>query len=275
MIKTRYGIKEGADPRWGIKGDQTAMLMTTLRQIHCSLDNYQGPLECLYQLVLKREIDIRDVTLREVAHQFSAIVTFPVGQTLEIGAEFVGMLSAMMLLKSRSLLPRHVWSEEEEEQVQQAGLEILNLLVEYCQIKELAKNLSKREEAQGVHYSRGLILEPESRPPPLGIEHLDLEDLGSLFRKVLQSAALMKAHVIQDEEWKVSDKIIYLQHTLREHHRVSLEEAFPLDRGRMELIVTFLALLELLKCGVAEVVRETTTQRVWICHIPEGDSHDK
>ncbi len=246
------------------------MLVSTLRQVHCSLDNYQGPLECLYQLILKREIDIRDVTLREVAQQFATVIAGPIGQTLEVGAEFVGTMAAMMLLKSRSLLPRQPWSEEDEELEQQVGLEILHALVEYCQIKELAKELSHREEAQSVHYARGYIPAPEAPPPALGIEHLSLDDFASLFRKVLASAAQMKAHVIEDEEWRVSDKLIYLRHTLGERERLPLEEVFPPDRGRMELIVTFLALLEMLKGGEAEIVRQTATQTIWVHHVVGG-----
>lgn len=241
------------------------MLVTTLRQIHCSLDNYQGPLECLYQLILKREIDIRDVTLSEVAQQFMTILLAPEAQTLEIGAEFVGTMSAMMLLKSRSLLPRQIWGDEVEQEDQQVGLEILHLLVEYCQIKVLAKTLSHKEMEQHGHFPRGLIptiVEP--RPRPSGIEHLGLDDLTGLFRKVLQSAAQMKAHIIQDEEWKVSDKLIYLRHSLAERQRLSFEEAFPSDRSRMELITTFLAVLELLKGGEASIGRETSSGRIWI-----------
>jgi segregation and condensation protein A len=251
------------------------MLVSTLRQIHCSLDNYQGPLECLYQLILKKEIDIRDITLCAVAEQFFTILTAPMPQTLEVGAEFVGTMSALMLLKSRSLLPRQAWGDEGDEAEQQAGLEVLHLLIEYCQVKSLAKALSRKEEEQFGHFSRGLVpFEKEPTPPKSGIEHLNLDDLAGLFRKVLQSAAQMKAHVIEDEEWKVSDKLIFLRHSLRETHRIALEDVFPADKGRMELITTFLALLELLKGGEAAVARETSTDRIWVIEIIAESDND-
>lgn len=250
------------------------MLVTTLRQIHCSLENYQGPLECLYQLVLRREIDIRDVTLRQVVQQFALILLEPIPQTLEIGAEFVGTLAAMMLLKSRSLLPRLPGLEEAQEDEQQATLEILQHLVEYCRIKTFAKELRDREENQGIHHSRGLLPAPSNPTPGSGIEHLTLDDLSSLFDKVLKAAAQMKAHVIQDEEWKVSDALIFLRKELYLREQLTLEELFPPERCRLGLIVNFLALLEMMKGGEALLVRDVSNGQVWINRAQQETSHD-
>ncbi len=171
---------------------QCSMLVTTLRQIHCSLENYQGPLECLYQLVLRREIDIRDVTLRQVALQFIALFGVDNPQTLEVGAEFVGTLAAMMLLKSRSLLPLQP-TDDSEEMEPEGNLDILQKLVEYCRIKSFAKELTLKEASQGAHYNRGLIPVVDiDTPPALGIEHLNLDDLSNVFQQVLQSRQEMK-----------------------------------------------------------------------------------
>ncbi len=240
------------------------MLVTTLRQIHCSLENYQGPLECLYQLVLRREIDIRDVTLRQVIQQFALFLVEPLPQTLEVGAEFVGTLAAMMLLKSRSLLPRIPGLEDIEEEEEQATLEILQHLVEYCRIKTFTKQLRELEDNQGIHHPRGLLPAPSHTAPGSGIEHLTLDDLSSLFDKVLKAAALMKTQIIQDEEWKVSDALILLRKELQLRERLSLEELFPPERCRLGLIVNFLALLEMMKGGEALLVREVEGGQVWI-----------
>ncbi len=250
------------------------MLVTTLRQIHCSLDNYQGPLECLYQLVLRREIDIRDVTLRQVALQFVALFGADNPQTLEVGAEFVGTLAAMMLLKSRSLLPLQP-TDDSEEMEPEGSFEILQKLVEYCRIKNFAKELSVKEANQGAHYNRGLlpIVDIET-PPSLGIEHLSLDDLSSLFSRVLQSKHEMKAHVIQDEEWKVSDALIFLRKEFLFKERLTLEEVFSPERCRLALIVTFLAILELMKGGEVLLTRELESGQVWINRTQPEESTD-
>jgi segregation and condensation protein A len=248
------------------------MLMTTLRQVHCSLENYQGPLECLYQLVLKREIDIRDVLLQDVAQQFTALLLAPMEQTLDVGAEFIGTMAAMMLLKSRSLLPRQPLEEGEEEEAQ-PGAALLHLLVAYCQIKSLAKQLNDREALQFNHYPRGLLPVLETTTPTSsGIEQVSLDDLSGAFRKILSEAAHMKKGIIKDEEWKVSDKLIYLRHQLKDHAGISLIQLFPIERPRIELIVTFLALLELLKGGEACLTRCGTEGEILVCAIWEAET---
>lgn len=241
------------------------MLMTTLRHVHCSLDNYQGPLECLYQLVLKHEIDIRDVLLLDVTQQFATLEP-----SLDIGAEFIGTVAAMMLLKSRSLLPRQPVDEMEEES--QPGTALLHLLVAYCQIKALAKQLNAREALQFNHFPRGLIPASEPvGPVSSGIEQVSLDDLSTAFRRILSEAAQMKKGIIQDEEWKVGDKLIFLRHRLREGTSFSLIDLFPIERPRIELIVTFLALLELLKGGEACLMRATGGQDIFVCKVVEGE----
>ena len=181
------------------------MLMTTLRQVHCSLDNYQGPLECLYQLVLKHEIDIRDVLLLDVTQQFATIES-----SLDIGAEFIGTVAAMMLLKSRSLLPRQPVEEGVSEDAQ-PGTALLHLLVAYCQIKTLAKQLNAREALQFNHFPRGIISAAEPvGPTSSGIEQVSLEDLSGAFRRILSEAAQMKKEKEEKEAKKGNSEFVDL-----------------------------------------------------------------
>ncbi len=238
------------------------MLITTLRQVHCSLDNFSGPLECLYQLVQKREIDICEVALRLVAAQFTHDAEG--GAKLEQGAEFVGTLAALLLLKSRTLLPRAPLEEEFEDLEEALGFGIIHQLVEYCHIKELAVKLQEREAGRVGSYARGLItFQEEPKQARSGVEHLSIEQLAEIFGRVaMRSPEPKKA--IKEEIYKVSDKLRDLRGRLRLQNRIELDELFGACVVRDELIVTFLAILELMKCSELQILRELSSGLIWL-----------
>ena len=246
------------------------MLLTNLRQLHCSLDNYTGPLECLYQLVQRKEIDIRDVSLHHLADQCLQTLLEERDSFLEVGAEFVATLAGLLWLKSRTLLPRPPLLEEEEPLDEALNFDIIHQLLDYCRIKELAKQLKEQEAAQGSLYKKGVTPhQPAPQPPQRGIEHLSIEDLAQVFQQVSLAAQATPRQTIADEEWKVSDKIATIRHAVRQGEQLDVYDLFRPTRSKPELIVTFLALLELMKCGDIALCRNPENQSLWIESINE------
>ncbi len=97
----------------------------------------------------------------------------------------------------------------------------------------------------------------------LGIEHLSMEDLAKLFQSVVAKASSQKM-TIHEEPWKVSDKINHLRDLLKSDKQIGFERIFSRDKPKVELIVTFLAVLELMKIGEAFVGRETASDKILI-----------
>jgi segregation and condensation protein A len=228
--------------------------MKTAAQELFVLENFEGSLEFLMQLIQKEEIPILEVNLRELTSQFMERFA---GE-IDGGAEFVGSASSLLLWKSRELLPREEQGVEEEEDTRFA---IIHQLLDYCRFKEAAKGLEERERGQGAYYVRGYEAEVKKN---LGIDHLSLEDLGQLFQKLL-SKVQEKKRSIEEEEWRVSDKVEAICFSLERAARVSFEDLFRESMGRLELIVTFLALLELMKRGVLRVLRVQDEVRIEKC----------
>lgn len=216
-----------------------------------SLDLFQGPLDYLLYLIQKEEIDISDVTLQSITSQLIANM-----EKLDVDseAEFIGTTATLMLLKSRKLLPK---SDEQssEEDLLDPRFEIIHQLVEYCRIKEIAKNLSELEAEHAGYFEKG-IQEAIVPKKSLGIEHLTVEELRILFNNALEKSKVNK-QIITEDFWKVSDKIAYIRTELMQgQKRIELSFLFSSTKSREELIVTFLALLELMKMGEAKVIRE-------------------
>lgn len=226
-----------------------------------TLDNFEGPLDLLWHLINRQEIDIYQVSILEILQQYLAKSPGTTSQ-LDRGAEFIAIAASLAWYKSKALLPKH---EQQEEQNQEEELdphfEIIHQLLDYCKFKQAAKDLTEREQQQGAYYSRG-VEDPEIKKN-LGIDHISLDDLAALFQQILAKSAPKKG-TIHEEEWRVSDKIIHLRKCLAKKHKLAFSHVFNASMSRIELIVTFLALLEMMKSGEARVAIEQANNTICI-----------
>jgi segregation and condensation protein A len=220
-----------------------------------ALENFEGPLDLLWYLITRQEIDIYQIPIIEITHQYLSKHKQST-ENLDHGAEFIALAASFIWFKSKALLPKHEQQQEQNlEEDPDPHFDIIHHLVDYCRFKQAAKDLASLEEQQGVYYARGV--EEQDVRKNLGIHHLSLDDLATLFQQILSKSVPQKG-IIKEEEWKVSDKIHYLREWLARQKKIDFTMAFNPIMGRMELIVTFLALLEMMKSGEAKVV-----------HIPE------
>lgn len=227
-----------------------------------TLDNFEGPLDFLLSLVQNNEIAICDVTVRQITEQFIEKLRSIKSGGLDSGAEFIGATAMLLLWKSKALLPVHQERSETEDVEPDPRFEMIQQLIEYCRFKDLAQELLQRESQQAVIYERGVDAIPDAKKP-LGLDHLSLQDLAALFNQVLAKATAQH-RLIYDEAWQVSDKITYIRHLLKSHAQIRFADLFSLELCREELIVTFLALLELIKVGEVRAAADKTTHDVII-----------
>lgn len=228
-----------------------------------TLNNFEGPLDFLLQLVQKNEIDIHEIFLQEILKQFSARFEEHPQAFMEDGAEFIGITAALLFLKSKLLLPKHDQSLLLEEQEPDPRFDIIHQLLDYCRFKDMAKVLVEREDSQGAFFMRGIANEIPIPKKNLGIEHLSLTDLELLFKEVLTKSTVHKG-LIQEETWLVSDKIHFIREQLKEMSKINFLELFSSEQPREELIVIFLAILELMKMEELCVVREKESDVVYL-----------
>ena len=134
--------------------------------------------------------------------------------------------------------------------------------IHYCRFKQAAKDLVLRENEQSVYRPRGAEKSAESKKQ-LGIEHLGFRDLAGLFKQIASKAKHLKGQ-LHEEIWKVSDKITSLRGLLTFQRQIDFQELFHGILERMELIVIFLAILEMMKLGELNVVKELATEKILI-----------
>jgi segregation and condensation protein A len=224
-----------------------------------SLEKFEGTVDLLWHLIQNNEVDIYEVPIhRIIVYYLDSIEEFD----LDSGAEFIAIVASLIWLKSKLLLPKHEQVTNENEQETAIGFGQSNQ-VEYSHFKEIAKHLIVREEKQKSHFVRGWNGLEESSSKNLGIEHVSLEELASLFQQVVAKASVSKGQILE-ETLKVGDKIDFLREIIKERDKIEFYSLFSPHLSREELIVIFLALLELMKLGELRVIKETATGCIFV-----------
>jgi segregation and condensation protein A len=210
---------------------------------------FEGPLDLLLYLIKKEEVDIYDVNLTQLATQFLEYIEMMRLLDLEIAGEFLVMASTLMYIKSRELLPRDQQVQVEgEDEGEDPRWELIRQLVEYKKFKDAAALLHQREIEQENIYPR-MPCKPEFEETPAHPKSsASLFDLINAVSSVLKRFGQRdQAREIFEDRWTVSEKIEHIFQLLTERKQMKFSELFSEAANRTEVIVTFLALLELIR----------------------------
>ncbi len=219
---------------------------------HVRLEQFEGPLELLLSLIEKEKLPITEVSLARVADQFLEYVEREENVSLEHLAAFLSVASRLILLKSRALLPLLTFSDEEETAIEDLEYQ----LKEYQRFRKAALFFRERLTRGERAYARESFLGTQIvfHPP----QDLKARDLRMAFENVLGSIPLFEK--LEEETiatvMSLEEKIAQLQETLRERAESSFREMVEQAESRLEHIVAFLALLELVKQRFITVEQE-------------------
>lgn len=214
------------------------------------LDNFEGPLELLLCLVQKEEVDVCAITLQDLTQQLFSHL-----EAIDVGSEILHLTATLLLIKSQKLLPKGTASGEEIEE-ENPRLELIQQLLDYCRFKEVAKVLTQREEVQQSFFPRASS--SFRKELGSGLEEVGLDTLKALLQEVLDKSISKPQGLISQEVWLVSDKIEWFRHLFQTRQTLSFYEVFSPDKERAELIVFFLALLELMKSQELQVFTQNS-----------------
>jgi segregation and condensation protein A len=232
---------------------------------------FEGPLDLLLYLIKKEEVDIYEVNLTSLATQFIEYIETMRLLDLEIAGEFLVMASTLMYIKSRELLPVEQQVQVEgEEDGDDPRWELIRQLVEYKKFKDAAASLQVLEARQEDVFPRmpgKLEFESEPAAPRADVSIFDLVNaVNSVLKRFTKREDLRD---IFEDKWSVSEKIEYLMKTLSERLRVKFSELFEGVTSRSEVVVTFLALLELIRLKQLTAVQSEAFGEIEICRVTQ------
>ncbi|MDA8171111.1 MAG: segregation/condensation protein A [Nitrospiraceae bacterium] len=236
---------------------------------------FEGPLDLLLHLIKKNEIDIYDIPISLITGQYLEYIGIMKELNLEIAGEFLVMAATLIQIKSRMLLPIEEQGPEGEGD-EDPRLELVQRLLEYQAFKEAS--LALKEWGQQWSEVRYRTSEDEEEPDEKGGETLPLSDISlfdliQAFQRILEKAP-PELQNISRQTLSLNDSVSRILERLEEKETVRFEELFPEGAAKSHLIVTFVAILEILKLGLARVYQEEKFGPIWVIRAAEERLED-
>ncbi|NLL18755.1 MAG: segregation/condensation protein A [Clostridia bacterium] len=232
------------------------------------LDGFEGPLDLLLHLIEKQELDINDIPIAQITEQYLAYLQAMEQLDLSIASEFLVMGATLLSIKAKMLLPRPSIQAEEGEEPVDPREELIVKLLEYQKYKNVVKELKEKELAQHQVFNHpfnfnGFLADLK---PPNPLNNVSPWDLLAVYKQALEAAAVPEPiHEITQETVTVGTQMDYILETLY-HNPDGLEfsHLLPDRTSTTRIVVTFLALLELLRLSRIEVYQQTSFGRILI-----------
>ena len=235
----------------------------TLYQVQLE-DIFEGPMDLLVHLIKKNELDIYDIPIAMITEQYLQYVDWMKSMNVEFAGDFIVMASTLAQIKSRMLLPVHDGDEEEEEDPR---LELTRPLLEYLQMKSAADQLIERNLLGEKTFIRNPSRDEFLTNPDDEYIKIGLFELIDAFQKILDRIPGDHRVEMTADEISVKDKISQIADILETKGSITFLELFSVSSDRREVIVTFLAILEMVKLTLIRVVRNLNTGIIRIFYI--------
>ena len=236
-------------------------------ELEVKLEVFEGPLDLLLHLIEKNKVDIYDIPIVEITRQYLEYVSKLAEENLDLASEFLVMASTLIDIKCKMLLPKEV--DEDGEEIDPRA-DLVQKLIEYKMYKYAAIELKDMQLYAGKSlYKEPTIPEEVAKyQPPVDLDEIlkdvDLNKLKEIFDTVIKrqidkiDPVRSKFGKIEMEEVSLTDKITYVKKVAVKKHKCSFKQLLENQTSKMEVIVTFLAVLELIKVGEINVSQEKT-----------------
>lgn len=239
--------------------------------LEVKLEAFEGPLDLLLHLIDRSKIDIYDIPIVEITDQYLSYIRQMETEDMNVMSEFLVMAATLLDIKCRMLLPREV---DEEGQEEDPRAELVQKLLEYKMYKYMSYELKDRQMEAGRAFYKEQTMPPEVEAfrPPVDYEELigdvTLAKLHEIFKSIIKRQEEKVDPVrsqfgkIEKDEVNIDEKSVYVEDFIKKHKRFSFRELLQKSGSRMEVIVTFLVMLELMKTGKISVEQESVDDEI-------------
>ncbi len=239
--------------------------------IQVKLQVFEGPLDLLLHLIDKNKVNIYDIPIVEITRQYLEYVNQMDKQDLDVVSEFLVMAATLLDIKTKMLLPKEVNEEGEEQDPRD---ELVRKLLEYKMYKYMSYELRDREILAERSFYKPSTVPPEvaKYEPPVNLDELladvTLSKLNEIFKQVMKrqeekvDPIRSKFRNIEKEEVSLGDKIIYVRDYVKRNHVFSFRKLLESQHSKMHIIVSFLAILELMKMGEITIQQDGTFEDI-------------
>jgi segregation and condensation protein A len=217
------------------------------------LEIFEGPLDLLLHLIKKNEVSITDIPIATITEQYLATLDLMETLSLDVAGEFLVMAATLIHIKSRMLLPAGTEEEEEDDGIDPRD-DLVRRLLEYQRFKDAADQLEGREILTRDVFVRSAT--PPETVEPAPFREVSVFELLTALRRVIDRLPKDVYHQVILDKVTVREKMTLLLDTLRTQGQVLFEELFRDAQNRMDVVVTFLAMLELVKVRAIRIFQD-------------------
>lgn len=236
------------------------------------LETFEGPLDLLLYLIRKHNLDILDIQIAEITKQYMQYIAIMKHFRLELAAEYLLMAAMLAEIKSRMLLPK---PELEAEQEEDPRAELIRRLQEYERFKKAAEDIESLPQV-GKDIFTGYVATDniKNQPAQKSAPEVDMGQLVTAFLDILKRSELLATHTVKSEPLSVRERMSSILENLQTSNFMQFQACFTLEEGRTGVIVSFLAILELLKLGMINIVQAENYGPIHITKV-ESDNMDE
>ncbi len=278
--KSRKKSKAGADQAQAESSQQNLDTAESLKEqalrtgaYHVTLPAFEGPLDLLLHLIQQHELDIFDIPISFISTKYVEYITLMQELNIDLASEYLVMAASLAHIKSKMLLPKPPVDQDDDavDELDPRG-ELVRRLLEYQKYKDAAEQLGDKPVLGRDVFVRGAPAPTVDGQAPLA--QVSVFKLFDAFQRLLSQAKQTAEHLIDVDKISISERIIQLTDILRGKGKVPFLDLFDEETTRSDLIVTFLALLEMTRLRMMLVIQEAPLEPIFI-ELTLADEHDE
>lgn len=239
--------------------------------LNIKIENFEGPFDLLLHLIKKNKMDIYDVKIHEITYQYLEYIHRIREMDLEVTSEFIVMAASLLEIKSKTLLPKQPAQEENEDE--DPRKQLIEKLIEYNKFKSAAEFLKNREIKTGKCFSKKpeiIVKKTESLKPQDFLKGMTMLKLYNIYSKLINTY-IDKINVdnkiereIPKDKFKIEDKMNYIKSNVDFGQTIQFSNILNKCSFKIEKVVTFIALLELIRLGIVSAIQNENFNEIYI-----------
>ena len=222
------------------------------------LEQFEGPLDLLLYLIKKQNIDIIDIPILPITNQYVNYINMMQQMQFELASDYLVMASTLAEIKSKMLVPNNIEDDDEED----PRADLIKRLMEYQKYKDLSEKIDLIPRLHRDTFVISGIMtnfnNTEERPK------IELSQLESAFQEVLRRAEIFATHTIESEALSVRERMSNIIDAINNNGTIKFIDCFTFQEGRMGAIVTFLAILEMVKESLIDIIQNDDFSMIYL-----------
>ena len=219
------------------------------------VENFEGPMDLLLFFIQRDKLNIYDIPIAHIAKEFLDYMKMMDLMNIDLGGEFVYMAALLMKIKAKMLLPV---SDDEDDQIEDPRTPLVQRLLEYQQFKKMSEELQEKYTEHSVHYPRGqeMVYDKNTEQITNPVQNITLFTLSTIFQELIHRLPDVNPYELQEDPIHLDEQIAFLKGEIDSAKHLSFTALFPFLKTRLRIVVTFMAILEMLRTNQVSIEQD-------------------